>query len=238
MQQVGILTGRGLPAACVIADCDEATKVGVQQGQYKIVFFSPEILLNTKSWRELLIGPIYSKRLRALVIDEAHTVKKWYKVMLNCYFSEVFCYLFRGESFRSVLLRVGEIRSLIPNETNVLALTATATTTLRKQVISILGMKDPHIVSICPSKDNIVYGVKEFKSVTETFDPILERLKSDRISTPRTIIFCERIARPFAQSYTNTSKTIWGNILLSQLMLQTCPGLDWLKCFLVAPLMV
>lgn len=100
---------------------------------------------------------------------------------------------FRGESFRSVLLRIGEIRSLIPREANILALTATATTTLRKHIISILGMRDPHIVSVSPCKDNIVYGVTEFKSITETFTPILERLLSDRINTPRIIIFCERI---------------------------------------------
>lgn len=61
----------------MIGDSEEATKRGVRQGQYNLVFFSPEILLNVKAWRELLLGPIYAKRLRALVIDEAHTVKKW-----------------------------------------------------------------------------------------------------------------------------------------------------------------
>ena len=76
-EQVATLTSRGLPTACVIADSNEEIKRGVQEGHFKLVFFSPEILLNKKSWRALLLGPIYSERLRALVIDEAHTVKKW-----------------------------------------------------------------------------------------------------------------------------------------------------------------
>jgi superfamily II DNA helicase RecQ len=41
------------------------------------VFFSPEIIIDSKSWRKVLLGPIYEKRLKALVVDEAHTVKKW-----------------------------------------------------------------------------------------------------------------------------------------------------------------
>lgn len=88
--------------------------------------------------------------------------------------SDFYCsnyYFFRGDSFRSVLLRIGEIRSLSPREAKILALTATATTTLRKHVVSILGMRDPYIVSVSPSKDNIVYRITEFKSITETFTP-------------------------------------------------------------------
>ncbi|SMN01812.1 ATP-dependent DNA helicase RecS (RecQ family) [uncultured Candidatus Thioglobus sp.] len=54
-------------------------------------------------------------------------------------------------------------------------------------------MKDPHVISVSPCKDNIVYGVADFKSITETFTPVLERLLLDRINAPRIIIFCERI---------------------------------------------
>lgn len=74
---MAILTKRGLSTTCVIGDCEEDTIRGVKQGQYQLVFFSPEILINNKGWREMLLGPIYGKRLKALVIDEAHTVKKW-----------------------------------------------------------------------------------------------------------------------------------------------------------------
>ena len=54
-------------------------------------------------------------------------------------------------------------------------------------------MKDPHVISISPSKENIIYHVVEFKSIIETFTPILERLMLERISSPKMIIFCNKI---------------------------------------------
>ncbi len=50
---------------------------GVKNGDYQLVLFIPEMLLEKKRWRRMLQGDVYSSRLRALVVDEAHTVKKW-----------------------------------------------------------------------------------------------------------------------------------------------------------------
>ena len=95
------------------------------EGQYQLVIFTPEMLLNNGMWRRMLTNDIYSKRLRAFVVDEAHTVKKWY--VFNYLFavcsSLTFLMLFiRGESFRKVLLRLNEVRSLLPVNTKMLAL--------------------------------------------------------------------------------------------------------------------
>lgn len=62
-------------------------KERVMKGDYQLVLFTPEMLLNKKRWRRMLLGNVYSSRLRAFVIDEAHTVKKWSVV---CQF-RVFC---------------------------------------------------------------------------------------------------------------------------------------------------
>ena len=51
---------------------------GVFEGKYQLIFFTPELLINKRKWRELLKGAVYESRLRAFVIDEAHTVQKWY----------------------------------------------------------------------------------------------------------------------------------------------------------------
>lgn len=75
-KQVNSLSSRGLSTACIISSSEDDTRKKVKMGDYQLVFFSPELLL-TKCWREVLLGPVYSKRLRALVVDEAHTVKKW-----------------------------------------------------------------------------------------------------------------------------------------------------------------
>ena len=50
-------------------------KEGVCNGEYQLVYFTPEILLGGKKWRTLLVGVVYSSRLHVVVIDEVHT--KW-----------------------------------------------------------------------------------------------------------------------------------------------------------------
>lgn len=105
------------------------------------MFFTPETLLLTKKWKELLMSPIYVKCLRAIVVDEAHTVKKW------------------GETFRNILLRIGEVRSLVPPTVYILTLTATATKTVQQEVSSILGMKSPSIVAVSQCKPNVTSTV-------------------------------------------------------------------------------
>ena len=65
-------------SACYIAgDQEECIKKDVLDGKYQLVLFTPELLLNCKIWRKMLVGDTYRHRLRAFVIDEAHTVKKW-----------------------------------------------------------------------------------------------------------------------------------------------------------------
>ena len=49
----------------------------VCEAAYQVVFFTPEALLLNRQWRQLMSTEAYSRRLRALVVDEAHTIKKW-----------------------------------------------------------------------------------------------------------------------------------------------------------------
>lgn len=91
--------------------------------------------------------------------------------MLYMYLRDLCAY--RGESFRHVLSRVGEVRSLIPNDVTMMALTATATSQLRVKVTEMLGMKDELVVSLSPCKANIMYATKKFTTIAETFSPML-----------------------------------------------------------------
>ena len=76
--QVAKLSTNGL-AACYIAGDqeDERVKAGVIRGDYQLVLFTPEMLLQSRQWRNIFLGKIYSRRLRTFVVDEAHTVKQW-----------------------------------------------------------------------------------------------------------------------------------------------------------------
>ena len=100
--------------------------------------------------------------------------------------------LCRGETFRKVILRTGEIRSLIPRDVRMVALTATATSKLRAQVALTLGMTDELVVSLSPCKANIMYSVRSMTTVADTFLPMVEKLCKERVLFPRTIIYCRR----------------------------------------------
>ena len=47
-----------------------------------LVYCSPEALVQHK-WRDVLEKPVFSERVRAVVVDEAHCVSKWYVVRVK-----------------------------------------------------------------------------------------------------------------------------------------------------------
>ena len=77
--QVSSLAKHGVHSMYVTqeSDCDDASLQGLHEGQYQIVFFSPEALLCSDTWRDMLQTSVYQDNVVGLVIDEAHLVKKW-----------------------------------------------------------------------------------------------------------------------------------------------------------------
>ena len=49
---------------------------GVVNGDFQLVYFTPESLL-IKKWRRVLQSPVYERKLRVIVFDEAHCITKW-----------------------------------------------------------------------------------------------------------------------------------------------------------------
>ena len=82
----------------------------------------------------------------------------------------------RGTTFRHVLARVGEVRSLIPSSVHVMALTATATSSDRIAVTQMIGLQNPYTLKQAPSKPNIVYHIGSFKTVPEPLNNLLTDL--------------------------------------------------------------
>ena len=58
-------------------DEDTQTEGDVMAGKYQLVFMSPETLLGSERWRDMLVSPVYQHNLVGLIVDEAHCVKKW-----------------------------------------------------------------------------------------------------------------------------------------------------------------
>lgn len=72
--QVASLTSRGLSAACVGSDCSPDQIRNITEGNIKLIFGTPEALLN--SHRGIFRGAL-KKNLKAVFIDESHCIAKW-----------------------------------------------------------------------------------------------------------------------------------------------------------------
>ena len=103
----------------------------------------------------------------------------------------ILLFQYRGESFRTVLGRIGEIKSWLPQDVHVMALTATATKSVRLSVSRTIGMINPAVFAQSPCKRNIMYAVGTFTTVSETFRHVVEKLRKERERCPRTIIYCQ-----------------------------------------------
>ncbi len=74
----------GIKACYISREQDnEGVRKDVVKGRYQIV--TPEMIVSNRRWREMLIGDVYTHQLRAFIVDEAHTVKKWYIIVRIAY---------------------------------------------------------------------------------------------------------------------------------------------------------
>ena len=76
--QVRFCSSCGLKSIKVGADCTDEIKKKIVNGEYQMIYVSPESLLARKRWRKMLLSDVYQQNLVAIVIDEAHCVRNWY----------------------------------------------------------------------------------------------------------------------------------------------------------------
>jgi len=75
------------------------------------------------NYRNMLLIPTYQEKLVALAVDEAHCGKN----IVHCIkFLQTSDY-YRGDDFRTIFAKIGELRYLLPSSVHVMAMTATAT---------------------------------------------------------------------------------------------------------------
>ena len=86
--------------------------------------------------------------------------------------------------------RLGELRSLISPDVRLLALTATITKHAREHSQTLQGMISPTVIALSPCKDNIYFEIVQCESIEEGFASIVEDIRCQRKSFPRTLIYC------------------------------------------------
>lgn len=166
--QVMTLKAHGVPAAYL-----NTTLTGYQlslateramQGQYRIIYVAPE-RLKTPSFQQLMA--VQPPRL--IAVDEAHCVSQW------------------GQDFRPDYLNIADFIRTLPQRPPIGAFTATATETVRRDIIRLLGMNNPTSITTGFDRPNLYFGVRRVEK--EEKEPellnILERHREDSV-----IVYC------------------------------------------------
>ena len=74
--QVSHFKELGLKAAN-ISSLGDGERTRVESGEYSLVYGSPEAWLKNERWRFMLTNSVYSKKLFAIAVDEAHVARQW-----------------------------------------------------------------------------------------------------------------------------------------------------------------
>lgn len=108
----------------------------MRSGEYKLVYLAPE-RLESEEFLEMLRGLAIS----FVAVDEAHCVSQW------------------GHDFRPSYLRIRQFLNFLPARPLVGAFTATATDEVKKDIVSLLGLKNPNVYITGFDRPNLKFMV-------------------------------------------------------------------------------
>lgn len=104
----------------------------------------------------------------------------------------LFC---RGGEFRQEYGKLAELRSIVRRDATFVALTATATKSMRTEIMKKLDMIESETVTICqlPERANITYLVKKSNRNVDQLSWVLHDLQENGKHAKKTIVYCRNI---------------------------------------------
>lgn len=193
--QFSNLVSYGIPSVIIYGDMDSSTRNKVfidmkaETPKYSIVLTTPETLeVNTQF--KLTLDELYQRnQLQRIVIDEAHCISLW------------------GHDFRPSYLKLSNIKKSYPN-VPYMALTASATTKVQKDIKYLLGMDDYKTIFNSFYRPNLHIEVKKKDgNTTNQIKNVIKNEYSDQCG----IIYClsrkkcEDLSRRLNDSGLNTT---------------------------------
>ena len=159
--QVQNLRKRGIKALAIYSGMTRQEIVTALEncifGDYKFLYISPE-RLDTEIFRIKL----RSMKVSMITVDESHCNSQW------------------GYDFRPAYLKIAEIRELLPG-VPVLALTATATPEVVKDIQSRLNFREENVFRMSFERKNLAYIVRKTDNKTGELLHILKRIDGSAI---------------------------------------------------------
>ncbi len=126
-------------------------------GGYKFLYLSPERLLT-----ELFRIRVQQMNVNLIAVDEAHCISQW------------------GYDFRPSYLQIASLRNLLPG-VPVLALTATATPRVAKDIMQRLEFREEKVLKKSFERTNLVYVVRKTENKQRELLNIVEKINGTGI---------------------------------------------------------
>ena len=147
--QVSVLNQAGIHAAFLNSSLTASQyRLALQytkEGRYKIIYVAPERLMT----EDFLDFALHSN-ISMVSVDEAHCVSQW------------------GQDFRPSYLKIMEFIDKLPKRPVISAFTATATKEVKLDIIDILRLKSPTVVSTGFDRKNLSFAVQTPSDKYET----------------------------------------------------------------------
>ena len=143
--QVKALNEAGVPAAFINSSLSEKdyneTIRRARQGIYKIIYIAPERLVT-----EGFLALAKSVPVSMVTVDEAHCISQW------------------GQDFRPSYMKIVEFVKTLEKRPIISAFTATATETVREDIICTLGLQNPFTLVNGFDRENLFFQVDKPKN--------------------------------------------------------------------------
>lgn len=143
--QVKSLNEAGVSAAFINSSLSEhayfETVKKARQGLYKIIYVAPERLV-TEGFLDLA----ENVEISMVTVDEAHCISQW------------------GQDFRPSYMKIVEFVKMLKKRPVMSAFTATATETVREDIICTLGLQNPYFLVTGFDRENLFFQVEKPKN--------------------------------------------------------------------------
>jgi ATP-dependent DNA helicase RecQ len=126
-------------------------------GQYKFLYISPERIQT-----DIFIERVKRMKVGLLAVDEAHCISQW------------------GYDFRPSYLEIIKLREMLPT-VPMIALTATATREVRKDIVEKLAFRDPQIFQKSFARENLSYSAFEEENKEKKLFNILQKVPGSAV---------------------------------------------------------
>uniref|UniRef100_A0AAZ3Q196 DNA 3'-5' helicase n=1 Tax=Oncorhynchus tshawytscha TaxID=74940 RepID=A0AAZ3Q196_ONCTS len=136
--QVLQLEMSNIPACFLGSAQTKNVLAGLKQGQYRVVYMTPEYCSGNISLLEQLDRSI---GISLIAVDEAHCISEW------------------GHDFRGAYRSLGNLKRSLPN-VPIVALTATASPSIREDIVKSLNLEQPIVTCTSFDRPNLYLDVK------------------------------------------------------------------------------